>query len=41
MFRVRDFVETREGLLFSVVSNLQPCSGILAQLRFPGRTEGL
>jgi len=39
MFRVRDFVETREGLLFSVVSNLHPPSGILAQLRFR-RTAG-
>lgn len=41
MFRVRDFVETREGLLFSVVSNLHPSSGILAQLRFRRTDRGL
>jgi len=41
MFRVRDFVETREGLLFSVVSNLHPPSGILAQLRFRRTSGGL
>jgi len=40
MFRVRDFVETGEGLLFSVVSNLHPSSGILAQLRFRRTAAG-
>jgi predicted nucleotidyltransferase len=34
MFRVRDFVETEDGLLFSVISNLHPPEGIVAHLRF-------
>lgn len=41
MFRTRDFIETREGLLFSVVLNLHPVSGIISQLRFRRTSTGL
>ncbi len=39
MYRVRDFIETRSGLIFAVVSNLHPPDGVVSSLRFL-RTPG-
>jgi len=41
MFRVRDFIEIPDGLVFSVISNLHPPRGVLSQLRFVRGRGGL
>ena len=41
MYRVRDFIETHDGLVFSVISNLHPPDGVLSHLRFLRDSEGL
>jgi predicted nucleotidyltransferase len=40
VYRVRDFIETHDGLIFSVISNLHPHNGILSHPRFVRKSDG-
>jgi predicted nucleotidyltransferase len=40
MYRVRDFIETNDGLVFSVISNLHPHNGVLSHPRFVRKSDG-
>ena len=41
MYRVRDFIETEDGLIFAVISYVHPPGGILSHLRFLRTRDGL